>query len=368
LFALAQPQIDYGRQALYYPLLLLAGMAAANAIVRIEKHGPSRPRLAALFLATLTALLTHYFCVGAIAALAAYALLRLRGDTRRRAVTVLLATCVVFAIIWAPSMWRQRGYLSSQEALTQFTHNTAAHPVLETFRQALLVPSRLLVEPRQSTVVASMAMAVLYVLPFALLRRRPDMLFWGLWLGGVVAPIMVLDSVRTTNHLWFVRYTLLAGPAVYVLIPLSLAAVARQAWMRNLVPAAAAVTCALAVPDVYHPWQTDPQAIVTEMGSQMGPEDVVIFYGRDRLKWQAEAQYLLLDRYQRPIPCPIALLDQPAAGGVLDRIRRSRFVFVFAVSDIDPGVLPDLRLVTARMYLGRGLCYQFAAGAGSDQR
>src|SRR5439155_5899235 len=69
LFALAQPQIDYGRQALYYPLLLLAGMAAANAVARIEKRGASRPRFAALFLATLTALLTHYFCIGAIAAL-----------------------------------------------------------------------------------------------------------------------------------------------------------------------------------------------------------------------------------------------------------------------------------------------------------
>jgi hypothetical protein len=361
LMALAQPQVEFGRQVKNYALLVLVAMIAIDALVRIELLGVTRRRCIALSLAVLAMLLTHYFSVGAIAALALYAILRLRGRTRRDVLLAIIVAGVIFAIAWGPFMWRQRAMFSTQDDQTQFLQNTATHPGLFTLQNLLLVPSRLLAVPRDRMVTVSMALSVLFILPFVRRRSRSDLLLWGLLLAGAVAPLLVLDLLRHTIHLWFIRYSLIAGPAVYVLIPGALAHLPHSKWAMHLLAAAATLQCALAVRDVYHPVETDPRLITSEMGVRMGPQDLVVFGATGHARWMAGAQYLALERYQHPIPSPVAMLDAPATGEVLQRARASRYVFVFTVGDDPTFFLPGFRTIDSRFYIKGGIVTQLAA-------
>ncbi len=108
LFVLAQPQIQYARETRNYTWLIACALMAADALVRIEKFGPTRRRLAALMIGVLATLLTHYFGIGMLVGLGLYAFSRTRGRTRLQILAAFGFAILVFAICWGPFMWQQR--------------------------------------------------------------------------------------------------------------------------------------------------------------------------------------------------------------------------------------------------------------------
>src|SRR5438270_315136 len=100
IMALALAQIQFAQEVKHYALLQAEALAACLAIVRIEKRGGSGLRYAGLALGVLAMLLTHYFSMGAIAALTIYALLRFRGRDRRNTILAVMGAGVVFAVAW----------------------------------------------------------------------------------------------------------------------------------------------------------------------------------------------------------------------------------------------------------------------------
>ncbi|MGB7158235.1 MAG: glycosyltransferase family 39 protein, partial [Tepidisphaeraceae bacterium] len=96
LMAVASPQVQLGQEGRLYTLLLVEALGAALALLRIERHGPTLARAAALTLCVLAMALTHYFTAGALLALALYAGLRLRGPRLKAA----LACFLVAGIAW----------------------------------------------------------------------------------------------------------------------------------------------------------------------------------------------------------------------------------------------------------------------------
>ncbi|HSV15030.1 MAG TPA: glycosyltransferase family 39 protein [Tepidisphaeraceae bacterium] len=361
LMALAQPQIDLSRQTRNYAMLELTALAAIDALVRIEHFGINGRRCIALTAAVLATLLTHYFCIGAVGAMGLYAMIRLPGRARSRVFIAFIIAGIVFAIGWGPFMWRQRALFATDDTATRFLQESGPQHLWLTLQRVTLIPAAMLAKPRLAMVVVSSGMVVLYVLPLLLLRRRPDLLLWCVLLIGVVAPLVLLDLARGTGHLAFVRYPLLAGPAVYVLVP-GLMTIAPTRWVCHAIPAAAAIACALAAPDVYHPRQTDTRLMAAEMGSRIRAEDLLVFGGEGNHLWEAQAQYMMLSRYQRSIRSPMALVDRPVDGQVLDRARRSRYVFAFSVGN-PLQFLPGFRLVDSRLYVGGGGCAQLAPPA-----
>jgi hypothetical protein len=351
LMALAPMQIEHARLTRNYALLLLVGLAAADVLVRIEKFGLTRRRLWGFALAVLAVPLTHYFGVGAMGALGIYALIRLKGKTRRKVIAAMILAGAVFMMIWGPFMWQQRSLFATSEPGVVFLKDTGPDHVMRTLHWLALIPAELLVHPRGPMVLVGAALVVLYVLPFLLLRRRPDLLLWGLWLCGTIGVVAAMDFTRKTDHLNFIRYTLLAGPAVYVLIPGVLEAFFRSGWIRHAVPAALALVCALGVSDAYQSPLTDPHVMVNEIGPKIGPRDLVIFVGTGNISWTAGIQYLALSRYLHPIPCPVAILDKPADGQVLARARKGRVVFIF--TDGQPGApfVPGSKVLEGRRYV-----------------
>jgi hypothetical protein len=354
LMALASPQIDYARQTRNYAMLMMSALLAADALVRIDAFGVNRQRLAALFLGVLASLLTHYFCFGAILAMGLYALLRLRGRARWQVIFTFVAAAAAFAACWGPFMWQQRQLFSVDDPSTSFLHNRGPGWLTHALEQFALAPARQLSEPRKSMIVTSMAMAVLYLLPIAMLAQRRELLFWWLWLVGTIGVVAALDVSRQSDHLEYVRYFILAGPAVYALIPALFTKLGNIRWPGHLVPAAAAVMCALVVPDTYKTWITDPHEIISEFASKATRQDLFVFCANPENAWTAGAQYMAIERYLRPIPCPVVVLHERASDLVKNRALASRRNIVFTNSENAFDFLPLMKVTGAVAYPGRG--------------
>ncbi len=140
LMALATPQIQYAQETRSYALLLAEGMIAAAAIARLQQRGPNFIRAAVFALAVTAMALTHYFAVGAIAALAIYAIIYLPSRSRR---TVLAALACAFALgllLWAQQFMIQwRSFVPDS---VSWLYDPSPHFLAVAFVRILLLPGR----------------------------------------------------------------------------------------------------------------------------------------------------------------------------------------------------------------------------------
>ena len=345
LMAVAVPQVQYGRLTRSYALLTLAAAAAADAVARIERDGATRRRVIAVGGATAAMLLTHYFAAPVVAAVGAYAILVLRGPARRAVVVGVGQGVVTFSIAWGPFLPRQLHLFAADDPATDFLRREVGGHVGQTLWRAALVPLTMLFPQPPGQARFAVVGAVLYAAPVAAVlwkprRRLPakpvsevlrragspgqpgfseylgdrlefnGLAFWGLWLWAAVGLVTALDLWRGTTHLFYVRYFILAGPAVCALVPTVMTAATPTGWPRragHAVSAAAAAGCLLAWSDaVVDRDRADVAEVTAAVRPTLSADDVVVFVTEPRLAQFAGGQYLLFDRYLGPLgplPC-----------------------------------------------------------------
>lgn len=377
LMTFATPQIDYARQNRNYTMELAMALAAADALVRIERFGVSRWRVAGLAAATLATLLTHYFCIGFLGALGIYALLRLRGQARIAAASAMVTAGIAFLLCWGPFMWQQRTLFSVHDVSTTFLDESDPAHVARSLHRALLLPFDMLAEPKESVLndavanggtqvqsklsisassiagVLAVAASVLFVLPLLMLRRRPDLMLWWLCLVCTIGLVLGMDLARETRHLAFIRYVLPAAPPVYVLIP-AVVSGARLRWVRQALPAAALGISLLAIPEAYQTAITDPHLIANDLQQVMQPNDFFVFIATGNDRWEAFAHFLVLDRYIGRFPGPIAVEEDVASPAVLQRALAGPMTFANTEHEDARLMLPGMVRLGFRQYFGRG--------------
>lgn len=369
LMALAVPQVEYARQARNYAMLTLVAVGAVDALLRIELLGLSKRRVAALGALILATLLTHYFCIGLLAALFAYACIRLRGSARRWTVAAFVMAAVVCAIVWGPFFWQQRQlFTKSDDAVLWLNENDPRH-LWWTLQRFLLLPATLLCETISASwhVPAMIAGSAVFGAPVLLTRRRPDLLVWTLWLLSTPALLLLLDLTRHTTHLQWTRYTLLAGPGVYALLSgLTLTIGPTRRWSalaRHIVPALAAAACIATVPRAYPPGNAgEPLAIRRAFQRWVHADDAIVFVGTGNQAWSAGENCLLVERYFDPKPSRVALLDRPAAGETLQQLQHQRRLIVFTKTEDARQFLPGMVALDMANCPGRALVWIMAPG------
>jgi uncharacterized membrane protein len=220
LMALSGAQIDFAQLTRNYGMMMLVGLACADALVRIERWGATKKRLVALVI-FLTALpLTHYYSVGAIGALGIYALLRLRGKTRIHAIAAFILAGLIAAAVWGPEYLSQVRTLPSTNP--PYIQDNAPGILGRTFWRITNAPLQLLTGDILAwflpTAVAVLAAIVIILVPIIRLRRRRDLLLWVLWIFGTLG----LSAMQDLLHHWktseVIRFIFLAAPAVYALL------------------------------------------------------------------------------------------------------------------------------------------------------
>lgn len=318
IMALAGAQIELAQEVRPYAVLLAVSMGAISALVRIEKLGPTTPRLIALCACAAAMVLTHYFAAPAALALGAYVLMRLRGKARRNAMIALLIAAGIFITSWGPFLWQQRANFAAT-ADNWLKESRDGHALLS-LKRLSAIPFRLLMEPpNPKQPLPGYVSSVALVLPFLLLRRRPDLLLWCIWLGGTIFFIALLDLTRSTQHLVYIRYSLLGGPALYA----TLAAVVQsktRAWRAHLIPAAVALACLGALPTAYEQPKPEYRVLASYIDNNVQPGDAVVFYSSDGDEWFSSAMYLNTCYYSRAYPWPFVMMTHPPDESMRDSL------------------------------------------------
>jgi hypothetical protein len=219
-----------------------------------------------------------------------------------------------------------------------------------------LLPARLMAEPLKGSELVSSAAAVAYVIPFILFRRSAGMAWCALMLCAGVGTVLVMDLALKTAALSYIRFTLAAAPAVYLLI----CALPLRRGLREIIPVSAIVGCLFSLPAAYdNSWKGEWRELGGDVRKVAGPGDMVVFASTPNLFLADPAKlYEGVAFYANPIPCPVLILDQRADEEGLARLREARRVWVVStMSGDDLGKdLAGYRCTVAgptRIYCGR---------------
>jgi hypothetical protein len=348
LAAVAEPQVGHGSIVRGYALLLSFGTLAWWALARVQATddapgdaGQARRHRTFAYHATLAAavaamLLTHYFAVGAAAALLAYALIGLRGGTRVRATAAIAAGGIVWVAAWGPTLYRHARHFSGADSTTDFLRRppSGAPRIFDTLSDTLAAPLRLLFElPQRTTAWAWLAgLLCLALLAHAAVRRRREFLLPALWLVGTLGFVAALDLFRSTRLLHEARYLLLGAPALYAF--LAGAVPRRQAGaepvtraLRHALPGVIVLAClARGIASASRAPELDWRPLAEFLDDPARANDVIVFSREGQADWYTGYQVMAYGHASDlPPGRPVALLDLPGADAlVADVAKRGR--------------------------------------------
>lgn len=212
----SQAQIDFSQTARPYTMMVFLGAALCDALIAIQRKGPSAGKLAVIAGATGALMLTHYFSAGAIVGAGIYAFAILRGRSRKAVLVAMAAGLFVAAAMWGPVFWKTRHlYDAYQEFWTD-----ADSGIGQSARAIATIPIRLLLDPSDpwQWFAAVPLAALVYVVPLFRLRKQPDVLLWWLWTAGTIGVVTIVDIVHHSTMVGVLRYVFLASPAVYAIL------------------------------------------------------------------------------------------------------------------------------------------------------
>jgi hypothetical protein len=196
---------------------------------------------------------------------------------------------------------------------------------------------------------------VVYLLPMLLFRRNPAMSWCALWLIAGVGFVFVLDLVLSTQALLYLRFTLIASPAVYLL----LASLPLRPGFRDLLPLAAVVACLMWLPDAYGAtWKGQWRELGNDVKRVARADDLVIFAApNNAFLLNPPDLYGGVEYYANPIPCRVLLLDRPVDARLFNDLQTFHHVWLVTLESSRPPreYLPGWHFVRAapnRLFAG----------------
>jgi hypothetical protein len=131
-----------------------------------------------------------------------------------------------------------------------------------------------------------------------------------------------MDTLRGAESTRLIRYALVAGPAVAVIVAGALCG-AKANWQRHVLPALAVLYCIVTLPQAYGGRQSW-QAIATHLDRHARADEPIVFATHFEQDWYLSLMYAGVAHYRRvPERQPIVLLSQAPPQEVLDRLSQS---------------------------------------------
>jgi hypothetical protein len=319
LMIFATAQIDFSQTARPYTMLTFFGAVLCDALIAIERRGPSAIKLAAIGCATGALALTHYFATGAIVGAGIYTLISLRGRSRKAAIFAMGAGLLIAAVAWGPVFWKTRHLY---DAYQDFWKDPGAGIELSGLAIAQ-IPIRLLLDPSADWewLTALPLAALVYFVPVFRFQKQPHLLLWWLWILGTVGVVAAVDMVHYSTMVAVLRYVFLASPAVYAIL---------ATILRGRLGAAAAGVILLCTavyglarlqvgPQQAEDWKTMARLI----DRTVGPRDLVVLDGF--YNTEPAFDYFVIAHYagdwKRPVIFLMDAPDDPVADELAARKR-----------------------------------------------
>ncbi len=333
-----------------YSMLTLFAAVTLLVVTRSSARNVTHGRaLFALSLLLLAMMLTHYFAIGACAALALIVFIRLRPRDRMKWSVMISCVAVLYCICWGPFAVRQMRDVS-WAADGWVSVDAKSNGFFDVALQAANSIARLpfnLVAAIRSDQQPSAAMSIV-ILPLALLalRQNKDLWIWLTFTIGTIGFVFFLDLIRSTQHLSYVRYTVLAAPAVVAVICITASASGRI--VTHVLPASLVL---LSVLHFDRPIPTEApryEQAGAIIAAQTKPGDVLLVeFIEPAIPWKGggamlEASHIgaLTGRY-------IAIIDRPISDDLQRQLNHRRVFLLRSRKDVSnhPQNVPGFRVV-----------------------
>jgi hypothetical protein len=345
LMAVSEWQIIYGQEATSYAVLSALGMGAFAAAARLAKNGFSWPRTSALVLSAIAMLFIHYFAVGPIFALGVWGLSRLRGRALAWTVSSILVFAAIGFVLTEPRIVTQIHWI--RQNASWLSDDTPGR-LGRLFSRLKQLPMNLICEQPLRTASYSAFGAILYVLPFALIRRQPGMLPCALWLWGAVGVVALSDLLTHSGALDYPRFSLIAAPAVFLILA---GLPTASAWIRHGVPAAVMLGCLMSLHEGqaydFALWKGEWRTLGSDVAAHAKSGDMIVFASHETGFLVNPMQvYGYVTFYVQPVPCPVVLLNAPSDPLLLARLKavKGHVWVVTPRNDSPQSLLPTARI------------------------
>jgi len=356
IMALASEQIIYAQEARGYTMLLALTLAGCDALVRIEKFGANRKRIAALGLCVLGMLLTRYLAIPLIAVFGIYAALRFRGRARTLSLAALLLASALFCAAWGPVMWWQ--HADAVAKLAWQISGEGAGDLHDTLIRICQLPIEFFIVPTRATALVGGLAAAFYILPALLLRRRPDLLLWWLMLVVGVGVLAVSDLYRGSNVLSYTRYLL---PQAAAAIALAAAVCSSMKFWRHAAPLLLVLGCAGSVPESYLRWMPDFRSYVQAVDAAVPAREPLLFI-RTNVDDATDASLCLSLRRYSSIDRAVMFISGPVRPSVVNFLGATHDAFWLVQSGGHGGVADPQKMVPGSQIRGGAEFAPFAVG------
>lgn len=344
IIALSGAQLGQAQDARGYTLLLCEALVAAILVLRLREKR-SLPASIAIGATALLMMLTHYFAFGACAAIALFAIFAL-PDRRARleSSAALLLAGGVFVLIWLPTVREQLNCVP--QTADVFLKDGSPGHLLRTVVRVIEAPARLLADsteiPRAAVLLAGLVIGGLVA---GALATDPRLRFWLLWLACPVITLAALDLSRQTLHLDFVRYYLVASPAVAI----ALASLCSQTSLLKFAPVAVTVACVATVWTGFSSrlQNPDPRDLCRYLDEHLTSRDSLLVCSSPAFDgYNGKCVYLYLTQYTRLFPRGMAILTAPAGDELLNSLPAGGDLFLVSG---DPSLPLDSAVAGARV-------------------
>jgi uncharacterized membrane protein len=325
LMAVATPQIQYAQEARNYMLVVVLSLGAFIALRNLQRSASIIS--ATIFgLCLLGMMLTHFFAAGVGSALVAIALIGSRRKGGLLAIAAIALSAAMFLILWGKPMLTQHAYIHS--GLDWLIDKSLGH-----FQRRLIdlcrLPIRFFAEftdPVARNISGMIGGGLLLLLVIVFLRRR-ELRAWILWLIFGIGIVAGTDVLRSTTQLNWVRYSLFASPAAYVILAGSFRGKLR--FLPALIAVFASLLCLRTA--YVPPWKTDFRTPASSIASHLSPDDGLIITGPDPIA--DGIIYAGCRHYMSPWPTTVSVLTKTPDESMLARYRQCDHVWVISLWD-----------------------------------
>jgi hypothetical protein len=350
VMALAISNIDYSQEARGYTMMVLLGLIALHAMVRIENDGASAGGLAQLGFAVSASLLTHYFMVFPFVGMGIYALVKMRGPVRRRMLWTMAIAIVATALVWSPQYWRQHQYKVMDPGSNSWQYDrTIGHGQL--LAEALQGPALHLFAD-QSILLAVATAVLVFLVPIILRRKDPRRLLWWSWMMGAIGCLFAFDLMRNISLTGYARFSLVATAAIY---PLAIVPMPLRGWRAWIISfAVLAGVTAEAAGRLQGPsapcWPMAPQRgdmreFIHQVDRIAGPREPIVLYEPSQA---SHMNYVSYSHFAPDAHRPVMILESPAGEAAQRKLAAySEVVVVFGdfIPKDSPPPLPGWQCV-----------------------
>jgi uncharacterized membrane protein len=337
LMAVAAPQIYFSHEARSYTMFPTFCLLAAYAVLRLDQDDGVGQRTLwrwtiLLSASSLAAVLTHYYSVLPLMAIAGYAMIRLRGHIRLQAIGAMFCAALVFALVWGPHLLRQQSVFAINQIGVVEQGNSGGGWAIE--QMPLAVLRELMGIDITSEDIAFLAASIigmggLVSLANAVRRKDSRLLFCHAWVLIALGTLAILDYRRHTEFLHLMRYLMPAAPGIFLLIT----GTARSHRIgRHLLPAIAVCLCFIGWPQAYGSWKGDWRRFAHDLEIARQPGDCYVFFSNNPvcIDWGSfDVQY-----YVRDFHGPAVFIARPADAQLLQQLEKARSIWLI----VQPGI------------------------------